>query len=263
MNPLEVNMMPELVPKHINQLMHKELINSSRWSIATNNVSINKFQLSNNKTDSGMILCSYEDKDGPINFKDTDNNDPSLQQLNFYAGLVLDLALQRCVQQADIEAWPILSNVNILRNFWNYYHHDSLGTWHTDRDWWINEDGKELQSWSLIYYLNDAEDCGTKIQENGEELLVPQVAGDAVLFPSNFEHAGTSANKNSHRCNLNILFTANVMKSFTKPIVLETSPTVGLVPNTRFEYNPYLIDNFHDPMDESQAVDQGETDATT
>ena len=52
------------------------------------------------------------------------------------------------------------------------------------------------------------------------------------------------------------------MKSFTKPIVLETSPTVGLVPNTRFEYNPYLIDNFHDPMDESQAVDQGETDAT-
>lgn len=213
MNTNEVNTMPSLVPRNINYLIHKEVLDSSRWRVVTNNQPIEKFQFSNNKADSGMILCSYEDKDGPSNFNDTDNTDPSLQNLNFYAKLILDLALQRCVVKTDFDNWPVFANVKVLRYFWNYYHHDSEGTWHTDKDDTDN-------AWSLIYYLNDAEQCGTKIIEDGKEILIPQVAGDAVLFPSNFEHAGTSANKNSHRCNLNILFTASKMKNYTQPVVL-------------------------------------------
>lgn len=215
MNTREVNMMPDLLPKNINKLIHDELINSSRWRVVTNNKPIEKFQFAYNKADSGLILCSYEDKEGPNNFTDIDNNDPHLQKLNFYADLILELALQRCVVKTDFEFWPVFGDVKVLRHFWNYYHNDSLGTWHTDKDDTDN-------AWSLIYYLNDAKDCGTRIIENDEEILVPQIAGSAVLFPSNFNHAGTSANENHHRCNLNILFTAKEIKNFSKPIMKES-----------------------------------------
>lgn len=214
MNTREINHMPQLLPRNINELIHEEVLISSRWRVVTNNQPIEKFQFAYNKSDSGMILCSYEDKSGPVHFLDTDNEDPSLQKLNFYAELILNLALQRCVVKTDFDHWPVFRDVKVLRYFWNYYHHSSEGTWHTDKDDTEN-------AWSLIYYLNNgSKNCGTKIIENDKEILIPQVAGDAVLFPSNFNHAGTSADENKHRCNLNILFTAREMKNFTKPIIL-------------------------------------------
>ena len=213
MNTREVNMMPKLLPRHINEMIHEEVLNNSRWRIVTNNQPINKFQFAHKKADSGMILCSYENKDIAEHFPQTDNNDPSLQKLNFYAEMILNLALARCRIKTDFDTLPVFSDIKVLRYFWNYYHQDSEGTWHTDKEDTDN-------AWSLIYYLNDAEKCGTKIIENKEEIMIDQIAGDAVLFPSSFEHAGTSANPGRHRCNLNILFTAVEVKNFPNPIIL-------------------------------------------
>jgi hypothetical protein len=217
MNTREVNMLPKLLPRNINEMIHEEVLNTSRWKIVTNNQPIDKFQFAHNKADSGMILCSYEAKDIVEHFPQTDNNDPSFQKLNFFAEMILDLALQRCRVKTDFDSWPVFSEVKVLRYFWNYYHRDSIGTWHTDKD-------DDENAYSLIYYINDAENCGTQIIENNgareEEVMVDQVAGDAVLFPSSFKHAGTSANSGKHRCNLNILFTAREIKNFTQPIKL-------------------------------------------
>ena len=44
--------------------------------------------------------------------------------------------------------------------------------------------------------------------ETEEDILVPSVAGNAVLFPSSYIHTGTPPSGLNHRCCLNIIFEA-------------------------------------------------------
>ena len=201
MNHKEVNTLPKLLSADVTEYIHRKLLACPRFLVVTNNVPIRRFQMAYGAADGGLIVSSYEDTDNPNNLTADNNNDPATRDLNVFAEMILELALNRCY----VDQLPSFANIKIKRIFWNYYHLDSKGTFHIDDD--------DENTWSIILYLNTANGCGTSIKEciDGIEndMMISQVAGDAVLFPSSFEHAGTSANPGMHRCCVNILFSAN------------------------------------------------------
>ena len=166
------------------------------------------FQQAHGGTDAGSIICSYRDPDSASVrvesewiFVDDDYEDPHMKDLNFYAELIGMLVLGRSIVAKEFLRSKAFSQVHTKRYFWNYYHSNSIGLEHTDIT--------EPNHWSIIYYLNDNPDTGTRIiKPDGTEIISPQVAGDAVLFPSHWVHNGISPKGNTHRCCLNILFKA-------------------------------------------------------
>jgi hypothetical protein len=206
MNENTVNYLPKILDENIVNILHDKLIKCSRWAIATDNVGINLFQRGNQATDSGMIVCSYETQERNFRFSLDNNDDLAFRELNFYADLILELCLQQCYDSAGIGTVPIFKNVEVIRYFWNYYHHDSKGTMHIDSN--------ESNHWSIVFYLNRCPNSGTVIIDAcGEEIVVPHVLGNAVLFPSIFKHKGLSPEENNHRCCLNILFKADRIRN--------------------------------------------------
>ena len=202
------NIYPKVLPRDINDLLHKRLLGHARWNIVTDNLPIDVFQQCHGGTDAGSIICSYRDPDSASIrvesewiFVDDDFEDPYMKDLNFYAEMIGMLVLDRSIVSKEYLRSKAFSQVQTKRYFWNYYHSNSIGLEHTD----IGEDNH----WSIIYYLNDNPDTGTRIiKPDGTEIISPQVAGDAVLFPSHWVHNGIPPKGNTHRCCLNILFKA-------------------------------------------------------
>ena len=203
------NFYPKVLPKDINNLLHKRLLGHARWNVVTDNLPIDVFQQAHGGTDAGSIICSYRDPDSASVrvesewiFVDDDYEDPHMKDLNFYAELIGMLVLGRSIVAKEFLRSKAFSQVHTKRYFWNYYHSNSIGLEHTDIT--------EPNHWSIIYYLNDNPETGTRIiKPDGTEIISPQVAGDAVLFPSNWVHNGIPPKGNTHRCCLNILFKAN------------------------------------------------------
>lgn len=206
MNTKQINLLPNLLDNNIVEIIHKKLLQCPRWLVATNNVNINLFQKGENATDSGLILCSYENNDRDFKFSPDSNEDPIFRQLNFYGDLILDLCLQKCTDDLGFDRLPVFKNVQVIRYFWNYYHNTSKGTVHVDSD--------EDNHWSIILYLNHCPEGGTVIADrDGNQTTVPHVPGNAVIFPASMKHYGLSPNPTNHRCCLNILFKAHRMKN--------------------------------------------------
>ena len=167
------------------------------------------FQQVHGGTDAGSIICSYRDKNSDSIrvesewiYIDDDFDDPLMRDLNFYAELIGMLVLDRSIVVKDYLRSQAFSQAHTKRYFWNYYHSNSIGLEHTDI--------MEPNHWSIIYYLNDNPDTGTRIvKPDGTEIIAPNNAGDAVLFPSNWIHNGIPPKGNTHRCCLNILFKAD------------------------------------------------------
>ena len=203
------NFYPKVLPKDINNLLHKRLLGHARWNVVTDNLPIDVFQQAHGGTDAGSIICSYRDPDSASVrvesewiFVDDDYEDPHMKDLNFYAELIGMLVLGRSIVAKEFLRSKAFSQVHTKRYFWNYYHSNSIGLEHTDIT--------EPNHWSIIYYLNDNPETGTRIiKPDGTEIISPQVAGDAVLFPSHWVHNGIPPKGNTHRCCLNILFKAN------------------------------------------------------
>lgn len=209
MNENTVNYLSKILDENIVKILHDKLIKCSRWSIATDNVDINLFQRGNQATDSGMIICSYETQERNFRFSLDNNDDLAFRELNFYADLILELCLQKCYDITGIGTAPIFKNVEVIRYFWNYYHHNSKGTMHIDSN--------ESSHWSIVLYLNHCPNSGTVIIDAaGNEIVVPHVPGNAVIFPSMFKHKGLSPEENNHRCCLNILFKADRIKNMVR-----------------------------------------------
>lgn len=205
MDTNQITLLPDLLSKNIVEILHQTLLSCPRWRVETNRVNISLFQKAEGATDSGFILCSYEDNDNEHNFLQDSNNDPIYQQLNFYGDLILDLCLQRCNDDLGLVSLPVFKNVKTIRYFWNYYHKTSKGTVHIDTD--------KQNHWSVILYLNNCPSGGTVIIDySGKEIIVPHVPGNAVIFPSSMKHYGLSPDIN-HRCCLNILFGAERIKN--------------------------------------------------
>jgi len=205
-----VNFFKNVLPKDINNILHKRLMGHSRWTVVTNHLPIDVFQMAHGGTDAGSIICSYRDKtsssiriESEWIFVDDDFVDPHMDDLNFYADLIQNLVLNRSITSKGFVEKNAFRNVIVKRYFWNYYHSNSIGLEHTDI--------KEENHWSIIYYLNDNPGTGTRIlTPDGEEIISPHVAGDAVLFPANWVHNGISPEGNTHRTCLNILFKADL-----------------------------------------------------
>ena len=202
------NFYPKVLPKDINDYLHKLLVSTARWNIVTDNLPIDVFQQSHGGTDAGSIICSYRDVESAsirveseLKLNDDNYNDPLMKELNFYAEMIGRLVLNRSIVKKEYLISQAFSEVHAKRYFWNYYHSNSIGLEHTDIT--------EPNHWSIIYYLNDNPDTGTRIvKPDGTELIAPNNAGDAVLFPSNWVHNGIPPKGNTHRCCLNILFKA-------------------------------------------------------
>tara|TARA_A100001035_G_scaffold274545_1_gene266661 strand:- start:415 stop:1065 length:651 start_codon:yes stop_codon:yes gene_type:complete len=213
-NPNDINIFENVLPLDINSEMHSVLMSHPRWTVVSDNLPIDIFQLTHGGCDAGMIICSYRNlKSNSIRIEserirtDSDQGDPTMNDLNFYGDLIKKLILNKCIVKNGYTSYEAFFNITTVRYFWNYYHDSSVGVPHTD----INEPNH----WSIIYYLNDNPGKGTivwKPNEDGtvEEILVPHVAGNACIFPSHWRHSGTTPNKNTHRSCLNILFKAEL-----------------------------------------------------
>lgn len=178
-----------LLPANINDTIYDYLIHHYGWNIITDK----HFSKFSGGTDSGMILSSM--KGGVSTGKD-------FEKLNLYAEIILDLVIKGSVVTKDFMVRNRFTNPVMKRCFWNYYHSNSCAEEHCDTT--------EKNHWSIVYYLNDVEGAGTRIVdgETGEDILVPSVAGNAVLFPSSYIHTGTPPSGLNHRCCLNIIFEA-------------------------------------------------------
>ena len=178
-----------LLPANINDILYNHLIHHYGWNIITDK----HFSKFSKGTDSGMILSSM--KGGVSTGKD-------FEKLNLYAEIILDLVIKGSVVTKDFVVRNRFTNPVMKRCFWNYYHSNSCAEEHCDTT--------EKNHWSIVYYLNDVEGAGTRIidGETEEDILVPSVAGNAVLFPSSYIHTGTPPSELNHRCCLNIIFEA-------------------------------------------------------
>ena len=208
-----INYLHDVLPREINDIVHRKLLSQPRWTVVTANLPIEVFQNLHQASDTGHILCSYRSGKDSVRIESEeihtktdaiDGSDPCYQDLNVYAGLIQELCLGACIAKGKHGRIEAFSNIEVLRYFWNYYSSSSTGAKHTDI--------KQRNHWSLIYYLNDCPGTGTRIWQNeygeGESVLVEHIAGTAVLFPAWWMHTGMGATENKHRCCLNILFKA-------------------------------------------------------
>lgn len=210
-NPNGINFYKSVLQREVNDLLLKRLLGHSRWNIVTSRMPIDIFQKAYGGTDAGSIICSYRDKtsnsvrvESEWIFIDDDFKDPHMDDLNFYAELIYMLVLNRTVKVNGVATSAAFRNLKVKRYFWNYYHSNSIGLEHTDI--------LDPNHWSIIYYLNDNPGTGTRIiTPEGEEIISPHVAGDAVMFPSHWVHNGISPKGSSYRTCLNILFQADLI----------------------------------------------------
>ena len=104
-----VNFYPKILPRDINDLLHKRLVSTARWNIVTDNLTIDVFQQSHGGTDAGSIICSYRDLESAsirveseLKLNDDNYNDPLMKELNFYAEMIGRLVLNRSIVKKEL-----------------------------------------------------------------------------------------------------------------------------------------------------------------
>ena len=61
-NPNDINIFENVLPLDINSEMHSVLMSHPRWTVVSDNLPIDIFQLTHGGCDAGMIICSYRNK---------------------------------------------------------------------------------------------------------------------------------------------------------------------------------------------------------
>jgi hypothetical protein len=186
-----------IIQQDLNDILYESLLRHSGWNLIVDS----KFSKFNAATDSGMILASM------ANGK---SNGDQYNDLNFYAEIILQLIVNKTKVSLEHTEVNLFNDVKMLRCYWNYYHSNSIGIDHPDT--------MEENHWSIVYYLNDVKDAGTKIiDENNDTIIVPSISTNAVLFPSSYIHCGLPPKNYEHRCCLNIIFKAHSFYSNQGP----------------------------------------------
>jgi len=213
----------KILPEEINAEVLQDLKQSEGWRIAfdfcdpVNHCnSITDPTVSNPFTkekayssDAGHILSTYH-------VGEETSTDPNFIKMNTYAEMILNVCLSRAKHQGYY-----YKNASLIRVFWNYYSSSSHGSLHTDSGPWSKMGmdhvlKNKTSSWySLVYYLNTCEGCGTKVldtNDGGKITLHPSIEGNAILFPSETLHGGTGAPHMKQRYCVNVMFEAELIK---------------------------------------------------
>ena len=122
------NFYPKVLPRDINDYLHKLLVSTARWNIVTDNLPIDVFQQCHGGTDAGSIICSYRDVESASIrvesewiLNDDDYNDPLMKDLNFYAEMIGMLILNRSIVKKDYLLTKAFSGVHTKRYFLFYH----------------------------------------------------------------------------------------------------------------------------------------------
>lgn len=153
-------------------------------------------------SDAGHILSTFHLEEGVKDY-------PGYDKMNVYAEMILNVCLQRAKK-----AGYFYKDASLVRVFWNYYSSSSFGSMHTDCGP-PESSNFDRPCWSLVYYLNTCEGCGTRVIDtiNGGMMeTYPSIAGNAILFPSHTLHGGTGAPKMGQRFCVNVMFEAELIK---------------------------------------------------
>lgn len=202
----EVICFDSIVSNEINEEILDDLKTAEGWRIAFDfcdsinhtNIIRDYTQEQKYSSDAGFILSTLNNSHCPIS-----------EKLNFYAELITNICLSR-----TRKIGYHFKNPKFIRVFWNYYNSSSYGSMHTDDGDWIDhtsgfDNPESKKFYSLIYYLNTCDGCGTKVtdfQDPKKVTLYPSVTGNAILFPSNTLHGGTGAPHMKQRYCLNVMF---------------------------------------------------------
>lgn len=160
-------------------------------------------------SDAGHILSTFHIEEG-------DKSDPKFVKMNTFAEMILNVCLLRAKSNGYY-----FKDTSLVRVFWNYYSSSSFGSLHVDSGPWSKMGMDHLVknkkgSWySLVYYLNTCNGCGTKVvdtNDNGKITLYPSIEGNAIIFPSETLHGGTGAPHMKQRYCLNVMFEAELIK---------------------------------------------------
>lgn len=153
-------------------------------------------------SDAGHILSTYHLEEGAKTY-------PGFAKMNVYAEMILNICLERAKK-----AGYFYKDASLIRVFWNYYSSASFGSMHQDCGSPEKIDF-DRPCWSLVYYLNTCEGCGTRVIDTiggGMMEFHPSVAGNAILFPSHTLHGGTGAPHMGQRFCVNVMFEAELIK---------------------------------------------------
>mgnify|MGYP006417199171 CR=1 FL=1 len=144
-------------------------------------------------SDTGCVITSFCDERTP------DQNDYHFK-LNNFAEYLSKAILKRT-------KWEY-SDLTLRRYCWNYYNAASSGVWHTDyvigRVGTQDHNGNTKNHLSVLYNFSD--DGATIIKNGDEEIYIPSVPGEAILFDSFAEHRGVGPLKSEKRFALNMVF---------------------------------------------------------
>lgn len=167
--------------KEFNIQCISELRQCGRWKLSDDE-NYEKINVSESKSDSGMILTSYDEN---LKFPTAESDVIQLSNLNAAARFILSAYLERSQYK--------FRNIVPVSILWNYYNKSSDGVEHKDIDF--------DNFYSIVYYLNDC-DGGTYVGNDFYE----SKAGEAVLFKSNILHRGVGPTKSKSRYMVNLIF---------------------------------------------------------
>ncbi len=135
-----------------------------------------------NHSDTGLLLHSFND--APCD----DDDSHQFEGLNTLAQFIFESVMSKSKY--------VYHDIELVRILWNYYNRASTGIYHVDKDF---KDGKKY--FSVVYQLTTC-DGGTIIENNP---MIPSVAGNAIIFPSNLPHRGVGPTKEPYRFVLNFI----------------------------------------------------------
>lgn len=174
-----------ILSKDFNNNILNELKNINSWRISPDELVYEDIKLSDNYSDSGMILHSYSTE---YNIPKDDSDGLKYSFLNASANHIFNSVLDN--------SEFAFSNIKLHRYLWNYYNRASDGVTHVD--------SKLDNTYSIIYYLHNS-DGGTFIGDT----FYKSISNNAIVFKSNIKHRGCGPKKEKNRFLLNILFTAD------------------------------------------------------
>lgn len=132
-------------------------------------------------SDTGLLLHSFNN--APQDIDDSGN----YEGLNILANYVFDSVMAKSRYEYH--------GIELVRILWNYYNRSSTGIYHVDKDF------TDMKYFSIVYHLNTC-DGGTIIEKNP---MIPSIAGNAIIFPSNLPHRGVGPKKDPARFVLNFI----------------------------------------------------------
>jgi hypothetical protein len=180
-----IETLENILSKDFNGNVLNELKSINSWRISPDESIYDDIKLSNNYSDSGMILHSYNTE---YNIPRDDRDSLKHSFLNVSASHIFNSVLNN--------SEFAFNNIKVHRYLWNYYNRASDGVSHVD--------SKSDNTYSIIYYLHD-NDGGTFIGDT----FYKSISNNAIIFKSNINHRGCGPKNDKNRFLLNILFTAD------------------------------------------------------